>query len=76
MTKGINGISPILALILTLIVGYLTVRLFLGGHVFWGIVFALITIDFCAVLSKSTYSPLRGLMVKLLSPAIAEILSA
>ena len=52
MTKGINGISPILALILTLIVGYLTVRVFLGGHVFWGIVLGIICVDFCADLKK------------------------
>lgn len=53
MTKGINGISPILALILTLIVGYLTVRVFLGGHVFWGIVLGIICVDFCADLILS-----------------------
>ena len=53
MTKGINGVSPILALILTLIVGYLTVRVFLGGHVFWGIVLGIICVDFCADLILS-----------------------
>ena len=53
MTKGVNGISPILALILTLIVGYLTVRVFLSGHVFWGIVLCIICVDFCADLILS-----------------------
>ena len=46
--KGINGISPIIALLLTVVVGFLTVRLFNGRHVFWGFVFAVICADFCA----------------------------
>ena len=36
------------AIILTALAAVLTVVFFTGGHVFWGIVFALITIDFCA----------------------------
>ena len=48
MKKTANGVNPILALILTVLVAVLTVVFFTGGHIFWGIVFALITIDFCA----------------------------
>ena len=51
--KNANGIHPIVALLLTLVVCALTVVFFVGGHVFWGIVFALITIDFCADLVLS-----------------------
>ena len=43
--KNANGISPIVALILTALVCVLTVVFFTGGHIFWGIVFALITLD-------------------------------
>ena len=46
--KSGNGISPILAIVLTILVCILTVVFFNGGHVFWGIVFALITVDFLA----------------------------
>ncbi len=46
--KNANGISPLVALILTALVCVLTVVFFTGGHVFWGIVFALITLDFFA----------------------------
>ena len=45
--KNANGINPIVALILTVLVCVLTVVFFTGGHVFWGIVFAIITLDFC-----------------------------
>lgn len=48
MKKGSNGISPVIALILSLVVGFLTVRIFQGGHNFWGVVFTLIFIDFIA----------------------------
>ena len=43
-----NGINPIIALILTCLVGYLTFVLFSGGHVVWGIIFAIIFVDFLA----------------------------
>ena len=48
MKKTLNGINPIVAIILTVLVCVLTVVFFTGGHVFWGIVFALITADFFA----------------------------
>ncbi len=48
MKKTLNGIDPIVAIILTVLVCVLTVVFFTGGHVFWGIVFALITLDFFA----------------------------
>ena len=51
--KNGNGISPIVAIILTVLVAVLTVVFFSGGHVFWGIVFALITVDFFADLILS-----------------------
>ena len=51
--KNANGISPIVALILTALVCVLTVVFFTGGHIFWGIVFALITLDFGADLLLS-----------------------
>ena len=53
MNKGINGISPLAALILTALVAVLTVVFFAGGHGFWGVVFALITVDFAADLLLS-----------------------
>ncbi len=51
--KNANGINPIVALILTALVCVLTVVFFTGGHVFWGIVFAIITLDFAADLILS-----------------------
>ena len=42
-----------MALILTALVCVLTVVFFTGGHVFWGVVFALITVDFAADLVLS-----------------------
>ena len=51
--KNANGISPIVALILTALVCVLTVVCFTGGHVFWGIVFAIIALDFAADLLLS-----------------------
>ena len=53
MSKGINGINPIVALVLTLLVAALTVVFFVTHHVFWGVVFALITLDFAADLILS-----------------------
>ena len=51
--KNANGINPIVALILTALVCVLTVVFFTHGRVFWGVVFALITIDFAADLILS-----------------------
>ena len=48
MKTNANGISPVVAIVLTLIVAALTVWLFAAKHVFWGIVFALICVDFLA----------------------------
>lgn len=48
MKKTLNGIHPIIAIILTVLVCVLTVVFFTGGHIFWGVVFALITVDFFA----------------------------
>ena len=48
MKSNANGISPVIAILLTLIVAALTVWLFVKGHVFWGVVFALICVDFFA----------------------------
>ena len=48
MNKTANGVNPILAVVLTVIVAALTVVLFVKGHPFWGVVFALITADFLA----------------------------
>ncbi len=45
--KSANGLNPILAILLTVLVAVLTVVFFTGGHIFWGVVFALITLDFC-----------------------------
>ena len=53
MNNNANGISPILALILTVLIAVVTVLIWKGGHVFWGIVFTLICIDFCADLVLS-----------------------
>ena len=55
MKKG-NGIHPIVALILTALVCVLAVLFFTGGHIFWGVVFALITLDFLADLILSLRS--------------------
>ena len=46
--KNINGINPIAAIILTLVVIALAVVFFATKHIFWGVVFALIGIDFLA----------------------------
>ncbi len=46
--KSINGINPAVAAILTLIMAFLTILMFVRGRIFWGIVFCLICIDFGA----------------------------
>ena len=48
MKNNANGLNPVIAILLTALVCVLTVLLFNGGHVFWGVVFALITVDFAA----------------------------
>lgn len=48
MEKGLNGINPIAAILLTVLVAVLCVVFFVTHHVFWGVVFALITLDFFA----------------------------
>ncbi|MBR1565662.1 MAG: hypothetical protein IJ649_02760 [Oscillospiraceae bacterium] len=48
MKKTLNGINPITAILLTVLAAVLTVVFFTGGHIFWGIVFALIAVDFFA----------------------------
>ena len=53
MKSNVNGISPVIALILTALVAVLTFLLWKGGHPFWGTVMALITVDFGADLVLS-----------------------
>ena len=48
MKKQGNGISPVIAVILTVLVLLFAVWMFKTGHNFWGVVFALITLDFGA----------------------------
>ena len=48
MSKGLNGINPIVAILLMVLVAVLCVVFFVTHHVFWGVVFALITLDFFA----------------------------
>ena len=48
MKTKTNVVNPIVAILLTVLVAALTVVFFVSGHIFWGIVFALITLDFCA----------------------------
>ena len=48
MNNNANGISPVLAIILTLVVAALAAWLFIGGHVVWGVIVALICVDFFA----------------------------
>ena len=43
-----NGINPVLAIVLTAIVAALTVLLFANHHVVGGVIFAIICVDFCA----------------------------
>jgi hypothetical protein len=48
MKKNANGILPAVAIALTVIMLGLTVLMFVKSHIFWGIVFCLIAIDFAA----------------------------
>lgn len=48
MSKGLNGLNPIAAILLTVLAAVLCVVFFATHHVFWGVVFALITLDFFA----------------------------
>ena len=48
MKNNTNGISPILAFVLTILVAFLTIHFFTKGQIFWGIIFAVICVDFCA----------------------------
>ena len=48
MSKGLNGLNPIVAILLTVLVAVLCVVFFVTHHIFWGVVFALITLDFAA----------------------------
>ena len=48
MKSNANGISPVVTILLTLIVAALTAWMFARGHIFWGVVFALICVDFFA----------------------------
>ena len=43
-----NGISPVVAILLTLVVAALACWLFIGGHMVWGVIFSLIFLDFLA----------------------------
>ena len=43
-----NGINPVLAIVLTLIVGAIAALLFVNHNIVWGIIFAIITLDFFA----------------------------
>ena len=53
MEKGVNGISPVAAIICTLVILALTIVFFVTGHPVWGVIFALITIDVFADLVLS-----------------------
>ena len=53
MSNKTNRISPVIALILTALVAVLTVVFFKNHHPFWGVVFAIICVDFCADLVLS-----------------------
>ncbi len=48
MKKGVNGIRPAAAILLTLAVAVLTVLLFKNGRNFWGVILGLISADFAA----------------------------
>ncbi len=48
MKSNANGISPVVAILVTLIAAALTVWFFVRGHIFWGVVFVLICVDFFA----------------------------
>ena len=40
-----KGLSPVFAIIATLIFCFFTVLLITGGHPFWGVIFAIFTVD-------------------------------
>ena len=46
--NNINRLNPIVAILIALVVVALTVLFFCTGHIFWGVVFALISLDFLA----------------------------
>ena len=48
MKSNANGISPVICIILTLLVAALTVWMFTTRHIFWGVVFAIICVEFFA----------------------------
>ena len=48
MSGNVNGINPIFAIILTLVVAVIAVALFVSHHFIWGVIFAIICIDFFA----------------------------
>ena len=48
MKKNVNGILPVVAIALTVIMAGLTILMFAKAHIFWGIVFGLICVDFLA----------------------------
>ena len=43
-----NGINPAMAIVLTLIVACITVLLLVNHHFIWGVIFAILCIDFFA----------------------------
>ena len=53
MKTNANGISPVVALVLTLLMAFFAIMLLKSGHVFWGIVFVIICVDFFADLLLS-----------------------
>ena len=48
MKKSLNRIHPIVAILLTLVMVGLAVLFFVTKKIFWGVVFALIAVDFAA----------------------------
>ena len=55
--KNANGLNPIVAILLTVLVAVLTIVFFAGGHGFWGFVFLLITVDFAADAALAVKKP-------------------
>ena len=60
-----NGISPVFAIILTLIVACITVLLFVNHHIVWGVIFAIICVDFFADVVLSFKKSYRMLIIAL-----------
>ena len=48
MKKNANGIPPVVSTLITLVMIALTVLLFCTGHPVWGVIFALVSVDFLA----------------------------